>query len=47
MVGTAVTMLSAVTRIAIDGGGPDVFKPFVEKQMTTWSKFIKDNNITE
>jgi len=22
-------------------GGPEVFKPFVERQITTWSKFIK------
>ena len=33
--------------IDVTAGGPDVFKPFVEKQMTTWSAFIKANNITE
>ena len=33
--------------IDLVGGGPEVFKPFVEKQMTTWSAFIKANNITE
>ncbi|MDO8904431.1 tripartite tricarboxylate transporter substrate binding protein [Hydrogenophaga sp.] len=33
--------------IQIDGSGPEVFTPFVERQMTTWAKFIKDNNITE
>jgi tripartite-type tricarboxylate transporter receptor subunit TctC len=33
--------------IKIDGRGPEVFTPFVERQMTTWAKFIKDNNITE
>lgn len=33
--------------IDVVGGGPEVFKPFVEKQMTTWSAFIKANNITE
>ena len=33
--------------IELAGGGPEVFKPFVEKQMTTWSAFIKANNITE
>jgi tripartite-type tricarboxylate transporter receptor subunit TctC len=33
--------------IELVGGGPEVFKPFVEKQMTTWSAFIKTNNITE
>ncbi len=33
--------------IDIVGGGPEVFKPFVEKQMTTWASFIKANNITE
>jgi tripartite-type tricarboxylate transporter receptor subunit TctC len=33
--------------IEIKAGGPEVFKPFVEKQITTWAKFIKENNITE
>ena len=33
--------------IDITAGGPEVFKPFVEKQVTTWARFIKDNNITE
>ena len=33
--------------IDITAGGPEVFKPFVEKQVTTWAKFTKDNNITE
>jgi tripartite-type tricarboxylate transporter receptor subunit TctC len=33
--------------IEITAGGPAVFKPFVEKQITTWAKFIKENNITE
>lgn len=33
--------------IDIVSGGPEVFKPFVEKQIATWSRFIKDNNITE
>jgi tripartite-type tricarboxylate transporter receptor subunit TctC len=33
--------------IEITAGGPEVFKPFIEKQITTWAKFIKDNNITE
>jgi tripartite-type tricarboxylate transporter receptor subunit TctC len=33
--------------IDITAGGPEVFKPFVEKQVTTWAKFTKENNITE
>ncbi len=33
--------------IEITAGGPEVFKPFVEKQITTWTRFIKENNITE
>jgi tripartite-type tricarboxylate transporter receptor subunit TctC len=31
----------------IKGGGPEVFGPFVQNQMDTWGKFIKDNNITQ
>ena len=33
--------------IDILAAGPEVFKPFVDKQISTWAKFIKDNNITE
>ncbi|WP_327212934.1 Bug family tripartite tricarboxylate transporter substrate binding protein [Ramlibacter sp. Leaf400] len=33
--------------IDITAGGPEVFKPFVEKQISTWARFVKDNNITE
>lgn len=33
--------------IDILAGGPEVFKPFMEKQVATWSAFIKENNITE
>jgi tripartite-type tricarboxylate transporter receptor subunit TctC len=33
--------------IDITAGGPEVFKPFVEKQVTTWATFVKENNITE
>jgi tripartite-type tricarboxylate transporter receptor subunit TctC len=33
--------------IDILAGGPEVFKPFVEQQIATWARFIKDNNITE
>ena len=32
--------------IDIISGGPEVFKPFVEKQMATWTRFITDNTIT-
>jgi tripartite-type tricarboxylate transporter receptor subunit TctC len=33
--------------IEITAGGPEVFKPFVEKQVSTWATFVKENNITE
>lgn len=32
--------------IEILAGGPEVFTPFVQRQLDTWGKFIKDNNIT-
>ena len=33
--------------IDIVAGGPEVFNPFLDKQMDTWGKFIIDNKIKE
>lgn len=33
--------------INIIAGGPEVFNPFLDKQMNTWGKFIIDNKIKE
>jgi tripartite-type tricarboxylate transporter receptor subunit TctC len=31
--------------IDIIAGGPEVFNTFLNKQMSTWGQFVKDNNI--
>ncbi len=33
--------------IDIIAGGPEVFEPFLKKQMSTWGKFVLDNKIKE
>jgi tripartite-type tricarboxylate transporter receptor subunit TctC len=33
--------------IDIVAGGPEIFNPFLDKQMNTWGKFIIDNKIKE
>jgi tripartite-type tricarboxylate transporter receptor subunit TctC len=33
--------------IDIVAGGPEVFNPFLDKQMNTWGKFIIENKIKE
>lgn len=33
--------------IDIIAGGPEVFEPFLKKQMSTWGKFVQDNKIKE
>ena len=33
--------------IDLIAGGPEVFDPFLRKQMNTWGKFVKENKIKE
>ena len=33
--------------IDIIAGGPEVFNPFLRKQMNTWGQFVLDNKIKE